>query len=148
MGVSIRQADLCCFEGVNGGESFNKIELNKWVSNYIKLSWNQNNIELKQQETNIFTQIKIHSLARALNNIISNATKYSTKIKISVYSQNDNAFISVEDNGKGIDNTERNHVFKPFYRGNKARTIEDSTNVGLGLAITKEIIIGHYGPIS
>ncbi len=131
-----------------GGESFNKIELNKWVSNYIKLSWNQNNIELKQQETNIFTQIKIHSFARALNNIISNATKYSTKIKISVYSQNDNAFISVEDNGKGIDNTERNHVFKPFYRENKARTIEDSTNVGLGLAIAKEIIIGHYGSIS
>jgi len=64
-----------------GGESFNKIELNKWVSNYIKLSWNQNNIELKQQETNIFTQIKTHSFARALNNIISNATKYSTKIK-------------------------------------------------------------------
>ena len=39
------------------------------------------------------------------------------------------------------------HVFKPFYRGNKARTLEHSTNIGLGLAITKEIIIGHYGSI-
>ena len=54
----------------------------------------------------------------------------------------------MEDNGKGIDNIEKNHVFKPFYRGNKARTFEDSTNVGLGLAITKEIITGHYGSIS
>jgi two-component system osmolarity sensor histidine kinase EnvZ len=131
-----------------GGESFNKVELNKWVSDYIKLSWSKSRIELKQQKTNIFTQIKIHSFARALNNIISNAIKYSTKIKISVYSQDDNAFITVEDNGKGIDNLERNRVFKPFYRGNKARTLEDSTSVGLGLAITKEIIIGHYGTIS
>ena len=36
----------------------------------------------------------------------------------------------------------------PFIEGNKARTLEDSTSVGLGLAITKEIIIGHYGSIS
>nr|MBP9778339.1 ATP-binding protein [Rickettsiaceae bacterium] len=131
-----------------GGESFSKVELNKWVSDYIKLSWNKSNIELEQKKNNIFAQIKIYSFTRALNNIISNATKYSTKIKISVYSQNDNAFITVEDNGKGIDNIEKNHVFKPFYRGNKARTFEDSTNVGLGLAITKEIITGHYGSIS
>jgi len=102
----------------------------------------------ERKKNNIFAQIKIYSFTRALNNIISNATKYSTKIKISVYSQNDNAFITVEDNGKGIDNIEKNHVFKPFYRGNKARTFEDSTNVGLGLAITKEIITGHYGSIS
>jgi len=131
-----------------GGESFSKVELNKWISDYIKLHWHKNNIQLEQQKTNILTQIKIHSFARALNNIISNATKYSTKIKISVYSQDDNVFITVEDNGKGIDNIERNRVFKPFYRGNKARTLEDSTSVGLGLAITKEIIIGHYGTIS
>jgi two-component system osmolarity sensor histidine kinase EnvZ len=131
-----------------GGESFSKVELNKWVADYIKLSWNKSNIELERKKNNIFAQIKIYSFTRALNNIISNATKYSTKIKISVYSQNDNAFITVEDNGKGIDNIEKNHVFKPFYRGNKARTFEDSTNVGLGLAITKEIITGHYGSIS
>lgn len=131
-----------------GGESFSKVELNKWVSDYIKSSWNKSNIELERKKNNIFAQIKIYSFTRALNNIISNATKYSTKIKISVYSQSDNTFITVEDNGKGIDNIEKNHVFKPFYRGNKARTFEDSTNVGLGLAITKEIITGHYGSIS
>jgi signal transduction histidine kinase len=89
------------------------------LSDYIKLHCNKNNIELEQKKTNIFTQIKIHSFARALNNIISNATKYSTKIKISVYSQNDNAFITVEDNGKGIDNTERNHVLSLFIEGTR-----------------------------
>ena len=39
-------------------------------------------------------------------------------------------------------------VFKPFYRSDQARSLEHSSNVGLGLAITKEIITGHYGSIS
>ncbi len=131
-----------------GGESFVEIELNEWIANYLKSSWNKNNIQFITQEASIFIQIKPHSFSRALNNVVSNAIKYSTKIKISVYSHNDDAIITVEDNGKGIDDTEKIHVFKPFYRGNKARTLEHSTNVGLGLTITKEIIIGHYGTIS
>ncbi len=131
-----------------GGENFNKVELNIWITDYIKSSWNKSNIQVMTQKPKIYAQIKPHSFTRALNNIISNATKYSTKIKISVYSHNKDAMITIEDNGKGIDDTEKIHVFKPFYRGNKARTLEHSTNIGLGLAITKEIIIGHYGSIS
>ena len=130
-----------------GGEVFVKIELNNWVRKYLKLSWNFANIQILAKEKELYTQIKPHSFSRALNNIISNAIKYSTKIKISVYSNDEEAIIIIEDNGKGIDDHEKIHVFKPFYRGNKARTLKDSTNVGLGLAITKEIINGHYGSI-
>jgi two-component system osmolarity sensor histidine kinase EnvZ len=130
-----------------GGEVFVKIELNNWVRKYLKLSWNFANIQILAKEKEIYTQIKPHSFSRALSNIISNAIKYSTKIKISVYSHNEEAIITIEDNGKGIDEDEKIHVFKPFYRGNKARTLKDSSNVGLGLAITKEIINGHYGSI-
>jgi len=130
-----------------GGEVFIKIELNNWVKKYLKLSWNFANIQILAKEKEIYTQIKPHSFSRALSNIISNAIKYSTKIKISVYSHNEEAIITIEDNGKGIDEDEKIHVFKPFYRGNKARTLKDSSNVGLGLAITKEIINGHYGSI-
>lgn len=131
-----------------GGESFTKVELNKWIVDYIKLSWNKVNIQILTKKEKIYTQIKPHSFTRALDNVISNAIKYSTKIKISVYSHNEDAIINIEDNGKGIDDLEKIHVFKPFYRENKARTLEHSTNVGLGLAITKEIIIGHYGSIN
>ena len=131
-----------------GGENFIKVELNNWVINYLKLSWNSSNIQILTKEKEMYTQIKPHSFSRALNNVISNAIKYSTKIKISVYSHNTDAIITIEDNGKGIDDNEKIHVFKPFYRGNKARTLKDSTNVGLGLAITKEIINGHYGSIN
>ena len=131
-----------------GGEDFIKVELNKWVINYLKLAWNNSDIQITTKEQEVYTQIKPHSFSRALDNIISNAIKYSTKIKISVYSYNRNALITIEDNGKGIDDEEKIHVFKPFYRANKARTLKNSTNLGLGLAITKEIINGHYGSIT
>jgi two-component system osmolarity sensor histidine kinase EnvZ len=130
-----------------GGENFTKTELNDWIQTYIKSFWSTLNIDLETGTKKIYTQIKKNSFARALDNIISNASKYSTKIKISVFLRKDDAVITIEDNGKGIAEEERNLVFKPFYRGDKARTLESSTSVGLGLAITKEIIIGHYGTI-
>lgn len=131
-----------------GGENFVKVDICNWITNYLKMSWKDQNIQILLKEKELHSQIKPHSFARALNNVISNAKKYSTKIKISVYSHNKDAVITIEDNGKGIDDNEKIHVFKPFYRGNKARTLQDSANVGLGLAITKEIINGHYGSIS
>ena len=93
-------------------------------------------------------QIKLHSFERAIANLISNALKYSTKVVISVYSEKSNAFITVEDNGSGIKPQDRKLVFKPFYRADKSRSLDHFASVGLGLAITKEIINGHYGTIS
>ena len=69
-------------------------------------------------------------------------------IKISIYEHKNYLILTIEDNGKGIEEDERNLVFTPFYRGDKARNLENNGNVGLGLAITKEIIMGHYGAIS
>ena len=131
-----------------GGENFTTVELNKWIIDYLKSSWNKNNIDISTQKGKIYVQIKPHSFARALSNVISNAVKYSTKIKISLSSPQRDAIIIIEDNGKGINDADKMHVFKPFYRGDKARTLEDSTNVGLGLTIAKEIINGHYGSIT
>lgn len=130
-----------------GGESFTEVELNEWVGNYISTFWSNLHIQMDPKKGKIHTKIKPHSFRRALDNIISNATKHSTKIKISVYTRSEYAIITIEDNGKGIDESERNLVFKPFYRSDKARTPESSGSVGLGLAITKEIITGHYGVI-
>lgn len=131
-----------------GGENFIKIELTNWLQAYIKSSWSKYNIELNFKKKNIFIQIKPHAFKRALDNIIGNAIKYGTIIKISVYKYGSDTVITIEDNGKGIDDSEKTLVFRPFYRSDKARTLENSNNVGLGLAITKEIIIGHYGNIT
>ncbi len=112
--------------------------MNKW-SNY--------DIEIINIES-VKALIKPSSFERAISNIISNAVKYSTKIKISVYSTNTNIIMKIEDNGVGIKDEEKLLVFKAFYRSDKSRSLNNFGNVGLGLAITKEIIIDHNGTIS
>ena len=131
-----------------GGEDFQTLDLNNWLNNYITSKWQGQNIQIHTDKKPIFIQIKLHSFERAIANLISNALKYSTKVVISVYSEKSNAFITVEDNGSGIKPQDRKLVFKPFYRADKSRSLDHFASVGLGLAITKEIINGHYGTIS
>jgi len=131
-----------------GGEDFKPINLNNWISSYIKTKWSENNISLNISSDQVITLIKPHSFERAIANLVGNAFKHSSKVKISLSSSEDEALIIIEDNGKGIKKDERKSVFKPFYRADKSRSLDNSAGVGLGLAITKEIISGHYGTIT
>ena len=51
----------------------------------------------------------------------------------------------VEDNGIGISDSDKLHIFDRFYRIDKSRT--DKNHFGLGLSIAKEIIDAHNGKI-
>jgi len=136
------------FSRGEGGEAFIQIDLRIWLTNYLKTKWSEKNIELILPQEAMSIQLKTHSFARAMTNVIENAFQYATKVKISVFSLVNNAMIHIEDNGTGIEDKEKKQVLKPFYRGDKSRSLKNSSNVGLGLAITKEIITGHYGSIS
>jgi len=131
-----------------GGEDFKATDLAKWISSYVKTKWSEHNITLDIAPGPIMILIKPHSFQRAIANLIDNAFKHSTKVKVTLSSNDDEAIIIIEDNGKGIKKGERKSVFKPFYRADKSRSLDNSAGVGLGLAITKEIISGHYGAIT
>lgn len=133
-------------KGENGEED-HIIELSSWISNIIN-KWSMTNIELIATEQPVYGQIKPTNFERAISNVINNAIKYSTKIKITICSTSTNVIIKIEDNGIGIKDEEKLLVFKAFYRSDKSRSLNNSGNVGLGLAITKEIIIDHGGTIS
>ena len=67
-------------------------------------------------------------------------------INISLSSNDDECFISIEDNGPGIPEKNYEDVFKPFF------TLDPSRNKlkgesGLGLTITRDIIRSHGGDI-
>ena len=55
--------------------------------------------------------------------------------------------ITVDDDGPGIPEEERENVFKPFYRMDKSRG-QNKSGVGLGLSITNDIIRSHGGNIT
>lgn len=87
-------------------------------------------------------------LQRALLNVIDNAVKYSPEegeVKVEVRRDRDTAILTVEDQGPGISEANRELVFKRFYRSPAARQTHDGS--GLGLAIAKELIEAHGGRI-
>ena len=59
----------------------------------------------------------------------------------------DNIFITIDDDGPGISNSEYENVFKPFYKINKSRG-DSKSSVGLGLSIASDIVRSHGGNIA
>jgi len=88
-------------------------------------------------------------LQMAVNNLVDNAIKYSTKdekIEILLKKENDEIKILIKDEGKGIPDEEKNNIFNKFYRVGNLHT-KGAKGTGLGLYLTKKIIEQHNGKI-
>jgi two-component system sensor histidine kinase KdpD len=88
-------------------------------------------------------------LERAFANLLENARRYSGGQQVAVHIRHSDArvLVRVVDRGPGIDPSERERIFEPFYRGNEAAG-EPWTGSGLGLAIAKGFIEANGGTIS
>lgn len=93
------------------------------------------------------------AIARAIQNLLNNAMKYSGEsrwigLRAETNSLGSGQFvmITVEDRGLGIPDKELPHIFEPFYRGSEARSAQIRGN-GLGLSLVKNIIEAHGGQI-
>jgi two-component system, OmpR family, sensor kinase len=89
-------------------------------------------------------------LQRAIDNIIRNAVKYTpanTTVELAavVNQASKSVVLSVQDAGAGVNESELEAIFKPFYRANTTETVH---GYGLGLAIAKQIIESHAGMVA
>ncbi len=90
-----------------------------------------------------------NKIEQVLNNLISNAIKYShpnTMISVEVQREKDFVVTKVIDQGQGIPENELPHIFKPFQKASIKPTAGEKST-GLGLAIVKKIVEGHQGKI-
>ena len=89
-------------------------------------------------------------LSQVVNNLLTNAIKFSypnKEITVSVIlSENKILKTTIEDNGKGIADSDYNKLFNYFQKTNTTPTVGE-TSTGLGLAISKKIIQQHEGTI-
>jgi len=105
----------------------------------IELKFEIENLEELFVDSNLIKQVFI--------NLLDNAFKFTDKgyVKVSGKHKGDHVEFIIEDTGIGIPKDKLDKVFEKFYRvEDKAHTIP---GVGLGLAITKEIIELHGGKI-
>ena len=91
-------------------------------------------------------ELKIRTI---VDNLLSNAIKFSplaSCIKIQASKVDESVQLDVIDTGVGIDETDWDKVFEPFYQG---RRVPDShiKGTGLGLAIAREYALAHDGNI-
>jgi len=89
------------------------------------------------------------SLRSALLNLISNAIKYGrgSDVRVSLRREDDALLLSVEDQGLGIPDSERERIFEPFYRGGEATAAQIRGN-GLGLSLVRRIAAAHGGSVT
>ncbi len=120
------------------------VHFNRLVAGYkdidIQTTFSENELPLRFDKS---------KMEQVLNNLISNAIKYSHKgsdIMVRVDVQNDMVKTSVIDHGVGIKDEELPYIFQPFQKSGSRPTAGESST-GLGLAISKKIIEEHSGTI-
>ncbi len=88
-------------------------------------------------------------LVQVMSNLVNNAVKYSpisSPVEVSVHQGVEHVIVQVRDYGQGIEQDQLDHIFEPFYRTPEAQS-STVGGLGLGLAITKQIVDLHEGRI-
>ncbi len=90
--------------------------------------------------------LRRNAFKRCLTNIVDNACKYAAHVWVTAVRDGDDIDIVVDDDGAGIPEDQLEEVFRPFYRLDAARNLDEG-GTGLGLAIARDIARGHGGDI-
>jgi two-component system osmolarity sensor histidine kinase EnvZ len=95
------------------------------------------------------TTVKVRpkAFSRLVNNLDSNGLRYADTVHVKAVHDEKWLTVTVDDDGPGIPADAREDVFKPFYRLDQARNLNES-GTGLGLAIARDIARSHGGDIS
>ncbi|MEB6113847.1 cell wall metabolism sensor histidine kinase WalK [Kurthia gibsonii] len=99
--------------------------------------------------TPIYVEIDTDKITQVIDNIISNALKYSPDggyIRFKLTNIDDEILVEIKDTGMGIPKENVDRIFDRFYRVDKARA-RSMGGTGLGLAISREMINAHGGRI-
>ena len=133
------------FAKTQAQEGTTTVNLNNLLSS-IKNKLNNKKLFLNNNESIVELNARPTALKRSFENIISNGLAYGDKVYVNYQKGNNRVIVTIEDDGPGIPEDQYKNVFKPFFRLDKSRSLNQS-GVGLGLAIVEDIINSHGGNI-
>ncbi|WP_299058194.1 ATP-binding protein [uncultured Nocardioides sp.] len=88
-------------------------------------------------------------IRQVLDNLLSNAVKYSEPggvVRIAVSPVDDEAILTIADEGLGIEEAELDRLFTRFFRGGEARS-RQIPGTGLGLVLVRAFVEAHGGTV-
>lgn len=110
----------------------------------------EHTIVVKQEDELILARMDPRLIIQVIINLVDNAVKYTqpgSVITISAEKSEGWAQIQVADDGPGISQEAKEHIFEMFYSG--AKSVADSRrSMGLGLALCQSIVNAHGGTIT
>ncbi len=110
----------------------------------------EHKISVESQDELLLAKMDAKLIVQVIINIVDNAIKYTpagSHILISVSRRDDKAVIQISDNGPGIPDEMKPHIFDMFYSG--ANKVADSRrSLGLGLSLCKSIVNAHGGQLT
>ncbi len=97
----------------------------------------QKGLTLRIRKTNLFVSTDPNLLRRILQNIVSNAVRYTKTggVLLNACAVRDRVLIRVADTGIGIEPSEQNKVFQEFHRSHQGINDQERTSAGLGLGL-------------
>ena len=116
---------------------------------YMEYAKMQNKELIVELNCNREVNIDINKITQLIVILLDNAMKYTKegeKITVQTHCKEGKCTIEVIDEGIGISDEQKKHIFERFYRADKARTRETG-GTGLGLAIAQTIVKAHGGSI-
>lgn len=99
-----------------------------------------------QAESDMTLTVRPNAFKRCVTNLVRNATLYGDHVSVRAGRRDDAIEITIDDDGPGIPEDQREEVFRPFYRLDPSRN-PDTGGVGLGLAIARDVAHSHGGDI-
>jgi signal transduction histidine kinase len=90
----------------------------------------------------MWAEIDTDAFERILSNLLSNAAKFSppgSQITVGVKHERDGAVICVDDEGPGVAEEDRPHVFRRFFRGGSEAAVS-TRGAGIGLAVVQDLV--------
>ena len=105
--------------------------------------------DVKGPRKEIFAEVDRDMISQAVINLLSNALRYTPEggwVVVTMSQEGREALVTVSDTGIGIAKEDLARVFSRFWRSDASRERE-SGGLGVGMAVTKEIIDRHHGYI-
>jgi PAS domain S-box-containing protein len=119
------------------------------VDHKITINTKELNIDFQHEATEIKMSSDPAIINTLFDNLISNAVKYTGNkghILIRLWQEGDKIYFLVDDDGIGIPEEDKNHIFKKLFRAENVKRM-DTDGTGLGLYLTKAIVDRLNGQI-